>query len=115
MKSKVIFISLIILVSTSFAFDKTEKMVSMRDGTQLVTDIYQPSLGDNKLPAILIRTPYKRSAALDDWLIFTLVDLLHYDLIIQNTRGRFESEGIDSLFFDDGWGANQSRSASGRC
>lgn len=91
-------------ISNAYAFKKSTDMVAMRDQVHLVTDLYRPSLGNAQLPTILIRTPYNRTDALDETLIFSLVDLFGYNVVIQNTRGRYESEGLDSLFFADGWG-----------
>jgi len=80
----------------------------MRDGTRLATDVYLPTSG-GPWPAVLTRTPYDKSTdepSVDpDW-----ISLLHasgYAYVVQDTRGRFASEGSDSTFWTDGWGANQ--------
>lgn len=86
------------------AYQKTTTMIPMRDGIRLATDIYLPSVRKNPIPCILVRTPYGKSHALDEWLMFILVDLLQYAITIQDMRGRYASEGIDSLYFSDGWG-----------
>ena len=37
------------------------RMVPMRDDTRLSTDLYVPETKKNKLPVILIRTPYNKN------------------------------------------------------
>jgi predicted acyl esterase len=68
-----------------------EAMVPMRDGVRLATSIYLPA-GAGPWPAILARTPYSRvrsgassSARYNDG---------GYAWVIQDQRGRFDSEGI---------------------
>ena len=77
----------------------------MRDGTRLAATYAKPFLG-SKFPTILVRTPYGRD---DDAieLVATLVPLYGYAVIIQDMRGRGDSEGEDRVFQDDGWGENQ--------
>jgi len=78
-------------------------MVPMRDGVSLATDVYKPADGLAH-PAILYRTPYdKESDHLDD-LSITVLMLKGYAYVIQDCRGRFASEGADSVFLTDGWG-----------
>jgi uncharacterized protein len=65
--------------------------VKMRDGATLRADIYRPKT-DEKLPVLLSRTPYDKSRT---WV----TPFAHkaaargYVVIIQDVRGRFESEG----------------------
>lgn len=87
-----------------YAYQKTTYMVPMRDGIHLATDLYQSSTDTTALPTILIRTPYGRENAELDWFIQLLTDVEQYNLVIQDTRGRFASEGADSMYFSDGWG-----------
>lgn len=79
-------------------------MMPMRDGVRLATDVYLPSSGKGPWPTILVRTPYGRGSGMDQTVLFILVDLKGYALAMQDLRGRGGSEGIDSLFFSDGWG-----------
>ena len=83
------------------------EMVAMRDGVRLATDIYRPITSKPPWPVILMRTPYKRSSAMNGTVALIVCNFMHYTLVVQNTRGRFESEGIDSLYFSDGWGSVQ--------
>ena len=61
----------------------------MRDGVQLVADIYRPRT-DGKFPVLLERTPYNRKG--DSSSAYALSSY-GYVVILQDTRGRFDSEG----------------------
>ena len=67
---------------------------SMRDGTVLRADVYRPA-GEKKCPVLLQRTPYNKSFL--PWATLTLDPLraarAGYAVIIQDVRGRWESEG----------------------
>ena len=39
-------------------FTRTEAMIPMRDGVRLHTRVYTPSRATEKLPILLLRTPY---------------------------------------------------------
>ena len=82
----------------------TTLMVPMRDSVRLATDVHLPAGDSGPWPTILIRTPYSRQSITDEGIVTTLTENLKYAIVIQNTRGRFESEGADSIFFSDGWG-----------
>jgi len=72
----------------------------MRDGTKLATDLFLPE-GPGPFPVLLTRTPYsKKSNALDAYRTHAQQG---YAVVIQDTRGRFDSEGENSPFFGDGW------------
>jgi len=82
-------------------------MVPVRDGTRLATDVYVPP-GGGRWPAILTRTPYNKSANAGispEWIADVLAH--GYAFVVQDTRGRFASQGSDSTFWTDGWGRNQ--------
>ena len=72
-------------------------MVPMRDGVRLATDLYFPEIPDDKLPVVLIRTPYNkntfRDAKNDDAYMFASHGFV---VAVQDSRGKFESEGIYS-------------------
>ncbi|MBN2200322.1 CocE/NonD family hydrolase [bacterium] len=87
------------------AFDKQTVMMPMRDGVRLATDIYRPSVSIDRLPCILVRTPYGKKIGMEAWMLSLLTDILQYAVVLQDTRGRYGSEGVDSLYFSDGWGA----------
>ncbi|MBS1840230.1 MAG: CocE/NonD family hydrolase [Acidobacteria bacterium] len=65
--------------------------VKMRDGVTLRADIYRPKT-DEKLPVLLTRTPYDKSKT---WITpFAHVAAARgYVVILQDVRGRYESEG----------------------
>jgi predicted acyl esterase len=89
------------------AYEKDSVMVPMRDGIRLATYIYSPSVGEGSYPVILVRTPYSPRTTFDPVTLTLFTDMFQYALIVQNTRGRFQSEGADSLFLNDGWGIKQ--------
>ena len=83
-----------LLAQTSKSYEFTveyDVAVKMRDGITLRADIYRPKT-DEKLPVLLCRTPYDKSRT---WV----TPFAHkaaargYIVIIQDVRGRFESEG----------------------
>lgn len=96
-------------------------MVRMRDGTELATDIYLPKKPSAGLPTILIRTTYNKDAKappvklagitimrpkLGGAIAKPFIDK-GYAVVVQDTRGRFSSAGVDSIFRTDGIGPNQ--------
>jgi uncharacterized protein len=78
--------------------------VPMRDGVHLASDIYRPD-DDLPHPVLVQRTPYSKSNA---WfvggLIFNPLDAVQqgYVVIIQDTRGRLNSEGVWEPFVNEG-------------
>ncbi|TIQ77935.1 MAG: CocE/NonD family hydrolase, partial [Mesorhizobium sp.] len=69
-------------------------MVPMRDGIKLSTDIYRPMGVQEKLPVIVIRTPYNKKPYRDDKdrAAFRFAEQ-GYVVLVQDMRGKFESEG----------------------
>jgi len=64
-----------------------------RDGVTLRADVYRPADG-KKYPAILSRTPYnKLMSGNSDYLTAADAAFAGYAFVIQDTRGRFASEG----------------------
>ena len=76
------------------------EMVAMRDGVKLATDIYLPSEGKGPWPVILTRTPYNKSTALGAGRP-TFWTGKGYAIVVQDCRGRFQSEGKYMPFMDD--------------
>lgn len=74
-------------------------MVPMRDGVRLATDVHLPP-GQGPFPTMLVRTPYNK-----DPLAGTGADGARrgYAVVVQDTRGRFASEGQNMPFEADGW------------
>ena len=81
---------------------KTEK-IAMRDGTLLATDLYLPQ-GDGPFPVVLTRTPYGRVKRGKDAGSFVNNG---YVFIIQDMRGRFDSQGENLPFHGCGWSEHQ--------
>jgi len=71
----------------------------MRDGVRLATDVCLPH-GDGPFPAILVRTCYNKTG-----MASLGADGVRrgYAVVIQDTRGRFASEGDNLPFETDGW------------
>jgi hypothetical protein len=97
---------LLLLSAPLAAYIKTTHMVAMSDSTQLATDVYL-SENPGQWPAILIRTPYGKTVNPVIELAFVSLVNRGYAVVVQDTRGRFDSQGVDSLFLDDGWGPRQ--------
>jgi predicted acyl esterase len=97
--------SIIITISNDVAAKETV-MIPMRDGVQLATDLYRPA-DQKKHPVLLYRTPYGKGDLLVPTLFISILNLKGYVLVAQDTRGRYASQGKDSVFVTDGWGALQ--------
>jgi len=72
--------------------------VTASDGMKLATELWLPD-GDGPWPVILERTPYGRSVYFDGRR-FTDAG---YVYVVQDVRGRFDSEGSDLAFGGCGW------------
>ncbi len=90
--------------------------VPMRDGTLLYADVYRPEAAE-RYPVILLRTPYNKGLPR---IAYPQLDPMRaatrgYALVVQDTRGRYASEGDFYCFrheVDDGydtveWAARQ--------
>ncbi|OCT12944.1 hypothetical protein A8709_21725 [Paenibacillus pectinilyticus] len=73
--------------------------VTMRDGTRLMTHVWLPD-GDGPWPTILMRTPYVDSGEVYDpgFVIFARYG---YAVILQECRGRGQSEGVWEPFVNE--------------
>jgi uncharacterized protein len=76
-------------------FTRTEAMVPMRDSVRLYTQIYVPTKSTDKLPILLLRTPYGLGDMSPAQLQAALPELAEdgYVIVRQDIRGRFKSEG----------------------
>jgi len=74
-----------------------EQMVPMRDGVKLATSIFKPT-GTGPWPVVLVRTPYGKDLQSTGNALWTNRD---YVLVVQDTRGRFKSEGEYRPFMTD--------------
>lgn len=70
--------------------------VPMRDGVKLIADVYLPP-GNGPWPVVLIRTPYNR--AVGEGAAGPFRD--HYAVVVQDTRGRYDSGGEFTPFFPE--------------
>ncbi len=91
----------------AFAFAQAPRpetaMVAMRDGVKLATDIYMPE-GDGPFPVVLARSYYPRKMGAGFGAVLTAKGMA---FVIQDNRGRGDSEGEDRVFQDDGWGEHE--------
>lgn len=85
--------------TTSSAAKPTTYMVAMRDGVKLATDVYLPE-GKGPWPVILTRTPYNKATPLGAGRP-TFWTAKGYAVVVQDCRGRYQSEGRFFPFMDD--------------
>ena len=95
---------------------ETDVAVIMRDGVTLHADVYRPD-GPGPFPVILERTPYDKSTPGTMIMLDPIKAAKRgYAMVIQDTRGRYTSEGEFYCFRDDindgydtvEWAASQS-------
>lgn len=72
---------------------ETGIMVPMRDGVRLSTDVYFPDSARGKLPVVLWRSIYDKTGAYEREPAMKELVQRGYVAVIQETRGRFGSEG----------------------
>lgn len=89
--------------NAGFGIDEAKNvMIAMRDGIKLAADIYRPTrnghLMENKFPVILLRTPYNKDSAAS---IATDFVPHGYVVVLQDVRGRYNSEGHWRPLVDD--------------
>lgn len=82
---------------------KSTTMVPMTDGISLATDIYLPA-GKGPWPVVMLRTPYDKAGLKG---LGEGTARMGYAVVIQDTRGRFASQGIGKAFGGDGWSPHQ--------
>jgi uncharacterized protein len=72
-----------------------EAMIPMRDGVKLYTQIYAPTQMSEKLPILLLRTPYSAGSLDPQRMATALPELVAdgYIIVSQDIRGRFKSDG----------------------
>src|SRR5437764_14419278 len=75
-------------------YTRTAHMIPTRDGVRLYTQVFAPQSGE-KLPILLIRTPYGTGQLDSPRLIAAMPELTAdgYIFVMQDIRGRFKSEG----------------------
>jgi putative CocE/NonD family hydrolase len=81
--------------ATDSVFTPTEAMIPTRDGVRLYTQVYAPTHSAERLPILLLRTPYG-TGELDSARVAASIPELTADgyiFVLQDIRGRFKSEG----------------------
>ncbi len=80
---------------------ETNVAVAMRDGVTLYADVYRPE-GPGPFPVILHRTPYDKTTPLTMVMLDPIKAAKRgYAMVVQDTRGRYTSEGKFTCFKDD--------------
>ena len=77
--------------------------VPMRDGVALATEVHLPD-GEGPFPVTLMRSVYGRGFAAQQAQSLNEKGVA---LVVQDTRGRGDSDGKDMVFLTDGWGELQ--------
>ncbi len=90
----------VIFFSLAAAAQDYTVLVEMRDGVHLATDVFLPE-GDGPWPAVLYRTPYGRERLVGWEDRYTPYGVAW---VVQDQRGRFDSEGEDMVLGADGDG-----------
>jgi predicted acyl esterase len=78
---------------------KQTVMVPMSDEVKLATDVYVPD-GEGPFPVVFMRTPYNKNVTAGVGRNFNTQG---YVFVVQDQRGRFESEGENIPFVGCGW------------
>jgi uncharacterized protein len=88
-------------VTDTIVIDKNIR-VPMRDGVELATDIYRRASGD-PAPVLLQRLPYNKELPAGANLSVNIQRAVQsgYVVVVQDTRGRFQSGGEFNPFFDE--------------
>ena len=85
------------------ALFEDDLMLPMRDGTRLSTDVYRPARDgepvEGRFPVLLARTPYNKDGRGGSPQVEYFVRN-GYVVVIQDTRGRHESEGLFTKYND---------------
>ena len=76
-------------------YTATEVMVPMRDGLRLYTQVYAPASAAERLPILLLRTPYGTGGLNPAGLAASIPELAAdgYIFVSQDIRGRYGREG----------------------
>ncbi|WNC67728.1 CocE/NonD family hydrolase [Thalassotalea nanhaiensis] len=96
--SHIIIVALTLFVHfASHSAPLKSQMVKMSDGVHLSTDIYFSGKIDKARPTILIRTVYNKNNTYNWNPVWQALVEQDYAVVIQDIRGRFESEGIYNI------------------
>ena len=77
--------------------------VAMRDGVELATDVYRPAVG-GPFPTLVERIPYNKElyGMISGWLDVFRAAREGFAVVVQDTRGRYQSGGTFRPFADEG-------------
>ena len=75
--------------------------IKMRDGVTLRANVMLPA-GEGKFPVLVYRTPYGKDRAPESWTTFPKAVARGYAVVIQDVRGRYESEGDFDPYKNEG-------------
>jgi putative CocE/NonD family hydrolase len=90
-------------IARAQAFECREVMVPMRDGVSLAADVYLPARqGAGPWPVVIERTPYNKGNCGNASAQYFA--RRGYVAIVQDERGRFNSQGVYYWLRDQGWG-----------
>src|SRR5579863_589406 len=110
---KICALVLIVIATSSLASDqdfgkseakvvlKKNVPVSMRDGVILRGDVMLPA-EDGKFPVLVYRTPYGKDDAQREYTTFKHAVERGYAVVIQDVRGRYQSDGIFRPYENEG-------------
>jgi predicted acyl esterase len=98
-----VLVALILSWNGVCAENKQTVHVAMRDGVKLATDVYLPE-GSGPFPVLLSRTPYGRVNHGGGAAGLVRAGVV---CVVQDMRGRFDSEGENIPFIGCGWGEHQ--------
>lgn len=88
---------LFVLVASANAqqapFTRAEATIPMRDGVKLYTQIHTPTRTAERVPILLLRTPYGIGNLTPAQLAGAVGELTEYIIVLQDIRGRFKSDG----------------------
>ncbi len=77
-------------------------MIPMRDGVRLAADVYRPTGAGDRVPVIVMRTPYNKDAYGGSTAPAEFFAGQGFAIISQDVRGRFHSEGDYRVQLTDG-------------
>ncbi len=93
-------VATLLLIAAALSVSAEVVMVEMSDGVKLATEYTLPQGVEGPFPVVLARSVYGR----DLGPFAERFTSLGCAFVIQDTRGRGDSEGRDLAFADDGWG-----------
>lgn len=93
-------LALACLLGQRAAAEYRDVMVPMRDGVKLATNVFLPA-GEGPWPVVLSRTPYGKGRAKSREKRELKYLQSGYVRVVQDCRGRFDSEGEYRAFIDD--------------